>query len=617
MNRKLPCLSFLSAFDMFKINMFVFFNSKSKRSTWLGVILSLSLFSILITNLIQSDFIQKRSPYVLVEDKVIPHAEKITYDQFHFISISVSDNDNVNLIDNSIFQIEFNTYKYQINDKQQYQIKSKETKSLQNCNETNMKSNSYLFKEFGLKNAKCLEDPNFFVEGYWDEPEVYYAEARLLLCNNKTSNNTCKSYKEMEDFFQDGKYFQIVGYGINVQFNNYDNPMKKQYEIVYQLLDFNLYKEKNVRLKNLELTTEEGLFFSSKRSQTDFLIHSSDVDYSLRENDNDLAATIILYSSHYKTHNYRRYQTISELLASLSGTANFFMFFFFIFTNMKNYIQTMTKILNKLYSYPEHVTKNKKNSKTSRKSVSKEISNKNFFKNNLASLSEKKEENIEIKSLDCSKEKINPKIFAKFVKEDSFILPHYSQEEIHEKQEISVHSNKRTINFLKKTFSNLPFPNFTWRKSTNLIDQKQNEGKFYVSILEYLKYKLKKFLKCKKTRKEVWIEKSEKVLRSDLDIIEILSKLKELEKLKLILFNEDQLILFESLTKPMLYFEKDQVYQKYEFQSSIKLRKILNQYRKTEIDQIKFLKALNNIKNDQKSKINPNDFNSRLLNLIE
>lgn len=602
--------------------MVIFFNSKSMRTTWMGIFLSFFLFVLLIASFTQSDFIQKVSPYVISEETNTIHAGRKLFNEDHFISISVSNNDNVNLYDPSIFSIVFTVYHYKINIHGAYELQTSEIHETHPCNSSNMGKSAGLFEELGLENARCLDNPEFFIEGYWDEPEIYYAEASLYLCDNISSNNSCKSYEEMQKFFEFNVYFQIVAYGVNVKFNEYRNPLVKQYQLVFQIVDLEIYKEMNVNFKALTVVTEDGFLFSSKRNNDDFAFSKSNVDYKMRKTESPLVADIILYSSHEKIIHTRRYQTISEVLASLSGTANFFMIFCFCLTNTKNYINTMTKILNTLYSFPridrkkhEDVCYEKENSWKLKK-----------IREVKEELHEHKGDFIEKQGAfvvkNCDDQANNPFMFIprKELSKDSFILPHYSQEIIEKNSLKNKKYDKNTEDkativentSLKKSFFSILSKVFSFSQGNASSDDFQLK----IGIFEYVKYWFKKFCKFRKSKKEKWIAKSEKIFKEELDIITILSKIKELEKLKLLILNEDQLILFESLTKPMVFLEKDQILCKYEAQPSIKMTNLIKTYKNS--DKVKFLQALQNIKKKiSKNEKNHDNLDYRLLNLIE
>ena len=58
------------------------------------------------------------------------------------------------------------------------------------------------------------------------------------------------------------------------------------------------------------------------------------------------------------------------------------------------------------------------------------------------------------------------------------------------------------------------------------------------------------------------IKKVQSIFSKEIDIKRIIKKLQDIEKLKLILLNEDQLILFNSISKPMLKIYQEEVEEK-------------------------------------------------------
>ena len=94
------------------------------------------------------------------------HANPIFFDPNHLITVFISDNDDANFIDPSIFTIEFSFYHYKTNKTGSYELFSLEKLDLHPCNKEDLKSNPHLFETFGLKNALCLENNSFFLEGY-------------------------------------------------------------------------------------------------------------------------------------------------------------------------------------------------------------------------------------------------------------------------------------------------------------------------------------------------------------------------------------------------------------------------------------------------------------------
>ena len=104
-----------------------------------------------------------------------------------------------------------------------------------------------------------------------------------------------------------------------------------------------------------------------------------------------------------------------------------------------------------------------------------------------------------------------------------------------------------------------------------------------LTIFEYLFYLLSVMFCFKKSCKQQLISKAEKAFRQDLDIVSIIEKIHDIEKLKILLLNEDQLRLFNYLSKPMIApndMEESPTTQKLS-KSNLKMAGLMNISQKT------------------------------------
>ena len=584
------------------------------------------------------------------------HAQEIFFDKNKLVIFGVSDINNAIINDDTIFRFTVNYYHYETDENGIFVEFFNKTVGYHICNESDMDPS--MMKDLGIKNANCLDDNSFVLEGYWDEETVTFLDIGLIICQNST-NFTCKSPEEIEGFF-DSKYFQISAYGVGVKFQDYQNPLIKDYRLIYELVDTQIYKELNVFFKEVEVLTEDGFLFNTKNVLQDFTFDKNTIEYKFKPQDSNLVCDINLYASHDKVQHTRRYQTISEILASLSGTANFFMFFCFFVTNLKNYLNSMTIIMNELYTYPNfnqnQVTKKRINENLKEKNSKSfpnppEIYRNESFGKNKVSKDGIQERNVgdndlimnlsyeESKSFkkstrkkeipiifNCKSEIIPEKtnnptkkvtlIPAKKLDNDSFILMHYSKENI-KKHHFPIFNKDQYM--FAEDFSS-PFTSANQNKSAEEYNGKSSlkakKIKFRVGFFEYIKYWLKKMCFLGKTRKEKWIEKSDLIFRKELDIISILAKLKEFEKLKLILLNEDQLALFDSLSKPMLDLKEHKIFQKCENQPSMKMLKLLKNSQSARKNKEILLKSFRNLQKKHQKNYE-DEINKRLINLLE
>ena len=98
-----------------------------------------------------------------------------------------------------------------------------------------------------------------------------------------------------------------------------------------------------------------------------------------------------------------------------------------------------------------------------------------------------------------------------------------------------------------------PFRKIQIKKTENLdkvFDFRERKQYFPLKFGSYLKMLIKNQKNL--TEEEYLVVKGKNLLEEELDLIEILKKLQDIEKLKKILLNDKQLVLFELLTKPLI-----------------------------------------------------------------
>ena len=110
------------------------------------------------------------------------------------------------------------------------------------------------------------------------------------------------------------------------------------------------------------------------------------------------------------------------------------------------------------------------------------------------------------------------------------------------------------------------------------IPYETENNRLKLTFWGYLEYICTILFCLRKSPKHQIISKAEKAFKHDLDIVNIVEKLHDLEKLKILLLNEDQLLLFNYLSKPLISFnEKERTIQEDNLnQSNIKMSKLMN-----------------------------------------
>ena len=596
-----------SQLDFFRSPLYLFINNQSKRSTATGICFSLTLIIVLVINFCQSNMVQKTSPNVVAQTKKNAHSAPINFDNKTLLAFSVADPNGVRYVDPTYFQVKFFTFHLKTNELGMFDLIEAKNYPLKLCSLDDVTFDPSLYQKLALKNAYCLNKKKFTFEGYWDENEVTYGFASLSGCNNQTSNNTCKPQEKIDEYFSSAnpKFFGTMFQGVSLIKDDFEDPIKPLYEKLFQLVDVNIMKRFNVLFKKVNVITDDGWFFSSKSTITDFYKDVSTRDFITRSQ-NDSLSQILFYASHNSDEVLRRYQSFPEVLASLSGIGNFFIVVLCVLTNLKNHLETMQIILNSLYNFQniEKKKKEKKHKKLETEEMQKCSTN-----------DEKPKKIIEISNKDCEKKsEVNQSAREKQkenvmlpnkIHDDSFVLEHYSVNTVeHPKIAQISESPAAQFEFPKLPTERFKSPKLQHEKTTDLnedikfqkkensiisISQKNKASepskKFRLSIkikqafhslsttfakkkkdsryklsltfIGYISELLLNLFRRKKSKKQRLLEKAESVFQKEMDIVYILSKIHEIEKLKLVIFNEDQLVLFNHLPNPMIFFEKD------------------------------------------------------------
>ena len=86
---------------------------------------------------------------------------------------------------------------------------------------------------------------------------------------------------------------------------------------------------------------------------------------------------------------------------------------------------------------------------------------------------------------------------------------------------------------------------------------KDKHHKIEFNFFDFLKLALKSILGLKKTFVEKLFLRAQTIFEKEIDIVKILKRIQDIEKLKYLLMSEKQIALFDVLEKPMIYLEEE------------------------------------------------------------
>lgn len=567
--------SMLSFFDIFKKPFVFLFRQKQQSSTYLGFVLSMTLFFLPIYMFFTSDMLNKTNP--IVNDQIITqdHASLITLSPENFeIAVGVTDYLGVGIVDPTIFTIDIIQFHVDFNST----TKKKYVSSLEYQKTIPCSQQSDLSEKFGWNNYLCLRNATLELEGMFDEKHVKAVVVKITLCNNMTRNNTCKSQAEIIKFFSD-KSFWLYYQDTMYEVSNYENPIRKTWRIMNVDSSYGTPRVNNIFFRKLELMTDDNVLFSTTQKTKYGWIKEQfegNSDYVMIDTD---IITVNFLSSKNLQHCQRTYQKLGELIAIIGGFLNIIIIFSKFMTTMLNEINMKNIIMNSLYSY-SFDDKMKKAAKIEERSEDwnencEEGTNKTTktifmkFENNPQNTISLPQTNPlptnlgnEDVIVPTEKDVIGGTNEEMVVKK--IILPLQIQLKEMEKSKFVPLSKKFTSSPTLKQKELMTSQSAMTKSSQS----KKDIFPLYLDFGNFMKIQIKLLFKMKLNQKESLFLVSDKKFREEIDIINILQKAQEIDLLSSLLLDKDQAIIMEHLAKSVINLEN----------KNKKAQKLINNY---------------------------------------
>ena len=511
--------SFLYEIDFFKTPFYFIINAKrNKISTRLGSIFSMIIIIVLGYTFFSSDMILKRNPSVISQTKTVDIPPRFEFDTSNFqVNFQIFDKKfKSHPIDPSIFNIYVKVVHFSYNNQNEIELKLSDIDFSQ-CNNT-----------FGLL-TYCIQSP-IVIEGYpYRGLNGSFFVLDVMMCD-KNSTNNCKGDEVLQNFFLDKGIF--INYtNNNFDFDDYEKPIHVSSTSDNVWLDFNTSKYLNVFIKKTQFYDDYSPIFGSPILTETFERDYSSIDFSkgvaVNRSEGALAEIFVWPSNTIQQHR-RTYQKIDKVLGSLAGVFNLSVFIMFWLVGIQNYLKINKFMIENLYEIEEDCNEKKK------KKLFQGLTMINHHENkNLPSISKGQEKTIiEMNSNSGFIKIILFLIFLKGVKiikinekthEDNFILERYSQE---------IQSTEREM-----------------KKS----EKYENKSKILkINSIQYIWIKLKEVFNIPLRKWEILFEKCEAECLSRIRLENVFRGLQEVEKLKAVIFNAEQLNLFNLLPNPTI-----------------------------------------------------------------
>lgn len=501
--------------DFFKTP-FTFHFSRKRRliSNKFGTILSISIIFYLSYSIFYSDMIQKTNPSVLIQKKFGDIRPEIILNKTNFeLAVGLFDENATNYqIDSSEFKVTASQIKIVNNETNNQIIRSEIIQSIdiQNCtlNDFHISNSKNLLNQ----NVLCFRNFEVETKGYVNEKEYSSFKIDLNICDNKTSNITCKSKEEIIEKIK-GKFFGMHYIDYNVNFNNFSHPIIPTTQAEFIMLDGKSRKNINIYLTSFEFLDENSVFGLSPHKYQAFYRNVIINDFANIDNSNITQtpiSTFWFFSSPETQQNIRTYQKLNQLLSSIGGSASLFISIGFFFMSFLNEWTLRSSLFKHIYDLEEEEISQNEEEENNDKSAHAVI-NKLYTKDESKFFQDKsKFFKIEMKNL----------------KPDSFVLDRYS---------IENEPNTAFYHDLKK--------------------KKRNR----LSLWKHIIFKIKTFFGLNLNENNEIYKIIDKGYKNLMNGNFIFSKLQELECIQKMILSEKEFILMKSLDRPKLILKLNHI----------------------------------------------------------
>ncbi|KAL4478688.1 hypothetical protein ABPG74_006923 [Tetrahymena malaccensis] len=601
----------LKKLDMYGVPVGVNFNNQQIYQTSFGALISLIVFIASGLSFYQTgqELFQKNSPQIITSEQYVRNPQRMDFDKKQqTVMMGFSTNQSKYIYDPSIIQVNatLSTVKniYNETSKTYYKKTTQTPLRIRACKKEDIQVEKVqsFFSVLPLNQLFCFDDnQEVYIEGdytgdIYSRVDVYFSQ-----CVNSTLTNSvvCQAQKQIDSALSNISFLVYMIDKI-VDPNNFQSPFDYQgFNILAQVSNQNPIQYTGY-FENYYIESDVGLIQKDIQKKRDFIFAGTDIT-NMYNNPNLVIKFTMRPYKNKQIIMQRKYMKFTDLFAQLGGLIKFLTMVGFILSNPFAKLHLNKEIINSVFDFEflsSNQTENIKNNN------SDDINNneKNLNSQNQQTLSNlqngsknqdqtvKLDEIFKISNIQDKKHYLNAQTSKS---QTGFsLINQKSNIRIEESpnfnlgitrlasQSIQI-SPYRKNSITSKVFSQLKADRLMQKQQSKSFIQVENQIQpndqqvaeqaqlqqqilkniqkllnpikniIKLSPFQYVSYLFLRFTKKQKENKAL-IEEGIKKIQSRLDIQHILHKLQEIEKLKQIVLNEDQIKLFEILPRPIL-----------------------------------------------------------------
>ncbi|EGR34203.1 hypothetical protein IMG5_020680 [Ichthyophthirius multifiliis] len=430
-----------------------------------------------------------------------------------------------------------------------------------------------VFDEKGLDQYLCPPlNEQYYVQGAWglesyDQLMLKIKKCTTIQFKSEKWRPKCRKKEELEKIFieDQNKYFEVEifvpNYAVNPNLSkNYITSYLNTADLFFYIQPGKFLKKVELFLSEFNIFTDESLMpYEDINNQNFPYIQLSGFRESNLLGNYDEYLDIQINRSYYTNNIYRKFQKIDEIIAYVGGFAQAFLIFSAFLVSYYNEYIYMIELANKLYDFDLDEGNNVKKQ------------NKNFF-----NIKEKQQQqyiqsiNSIVNEKNKNVENINKNINNQQEKEVKILTLKQKKIQFQIEKKYKKKQYKKQVNILIRIEHLKYKKQYQYQQHQNNQNDKKDRKKFLAKEFEHIIQRNKSLqinifyfinqITCGKfcrTKTVLLIEKAQEQIKKDLDIFNILNKIKEIEKFKQIFLTQSQMILFNFFPKTVIQVKEN------------------------------------------------------------
>ncbi|EAS07239.2 transmembrane protein, putative (macronuclear) [Tetrahymena thermophila SB210] len=574
----------LSFLDIFGIPIQMRLSKNQKHKTAFGSLITVIIVSVVsvYSFYILNQCFQYSNPNIVSQDYIVQQPDEVVFDQQQYtIAMGIQDQNLVHFLDESIYYLEVQiletTKIYNKTTNLYDQITVAESIKMEPCTLDHFQVNQTIdyFSSLKFNNIYCFPlNQKINLAGQFGAMQYKRLYIQVKSCEINCQNQTVIQQKLSDVAFQ----LYYVNYIISP--NDLNNPFKPIGQNTFWQSGYSLFKNINVYFRKNTIRTDYGLI--SQEFQDDYrMIYSNDRETLITKTDNKLYEIYIGLEKNKQSEYIRTYLKLFSAISQIGGVYNVFFLLGALICFPIQRISLYYKLLNSLFDFKENREEIRFQFLSNRDSISGESK---ALHQKLISPSSQNTKSINLEKEIFEKDyAIQNSIQTSTNKKSKINIPYVSKNGI--KHKMQLESAEITIqqpphSYLLNTLSVEDFQEKNLRQkqhqqqlqqSIKENQQRLNDSlsiKYYIErIFDYLfqsspkisfnifkmvKSQIQKSMNLEKPYSKM-INSSIDRLQEQLDLSYILKKIQDIEKLKYLLLNQNQIKLFDSISKQAFY----------------------------------------------------------------